>query len=235
MYLSRIQLRFNNLQPEMLKKWDSARSYASHQWLWQLFPEQESRQFLFREETNGGFFMLSVAPPLSQHSLFLVETKPFNPYLTNGLTLDFQLRANPVITRNGKRSDVMMNAKYQAKANGVAQEQWWERQQQAAQAWLEKQGQQHGFCLLTPEVDDFSLWAGTDDTEAQQRCRCVQAYQQHRFVRRAQQEPIAFSSVDFGGTLRITDASLFEQALFSGLGKSKALGCGMLMVKRRRG
>ncbi|MGC9587175.1 UNVERIFIED_CONTAM: type I-E CRISPR-associated protein Cas6/Cse3/CasE [Salmonella enterica subsp. enterica serovar Rissen] len=27
---------------------------------------------------------------------------------------------------------------------------------------------------------------------------------------------------------------MFKQALFSGLGKSKALGCGMLMVKRKR-
>lgn len=55
MYLSRIQLRFNNLRPEMLAKWNSARPYASHQWLWQLFPEQELRQFLFREEAHGGF------------------------------------------------------------------------------------------------------------------------------------------------------------------------------------
>lgn len=156
MYLSRIQLRFNNLRPEMLEKWNSARPYASHQWLWQLFPEQESRQFLFREEAQGGFFMLSAIPPLAQHPLFLVETKPFNPQLTNGVVLDFQLRANPVITRNGKRSDVMMDAKYQAKAKGIVQEGWWELQQQSAQIWLEKQGQQHGFRLLTEVTDDFA-------------------------------------------------------------------------------
>ncbi|WBW62282.1 type I-E CRISPR-associated protein Cas6/Cse3/CasE [Klebsiella electrica] len=234
MYLSRIQLRFNNLQPEMLKKWDSARPYASHQWLWQLFPKQEGRQFLFRQEEHGSFFMLSTTPPLTQHTLFLVETKPFNPQLGEGLVLDFQLRANPVVTRNGKRSDVMMNAKYEAKANGIKQEKWWELQQQAAQAWLERQGDQHGFRLLEPEPDDFSQWAGTESSEILRRCGCVQAYQQHRFVRKAQDSPIAFSSVDFSGTLMITDALLFEQALFSGLGKSKALGCGMLMVKRRR-
>lgn len=234
MYLSRIQLRFNQLRPEMLEKWHSARPYASHQWLWQLFPEQESRQFLFREEAHGGFFMLSAIPPLAQHSLFLVETKAFNPQLTNGLMLDFQLRANPVITRNGKRSDVMMDAKFQAKTQGVAQEQWWELQQQAAQAWLERQGQQHGFRLLEEDTDDFAQWAGAEQSEMQARCGCVQAYQQHRFVRNDREESIAFSSVDFSGTLCITDASRFEQTLYSGLGKSKALGCGMLMVKRKR-
>ena len=60
MYLSRIQLRFNQLQPEMLKKWDAATPYASHQWLWQLFPDQEKRPFLFRQEARGGFFNHSV-------------------------------------------------------------------------------------------------------------------------------------------------------------------------------
>ncbi len=234
MYLSRIQLLFNKLQPEMLEKWDSAQPYASHQWLWQLFPEQEKRHFLFRQEERGGFFVLSATPPLTQHALFNVATKPFQPQLVDGMALDFQLRANPVITRNDKRSDVMMNAKHQAKMDGVPKSQWWELQQQAAQSWLERQGAQHGFRLLVPDTDDFAEWAGEESTQTQAMGRCVTAYQQHRFVRKTGEAPIVFSSVDFAGSLCITDASLFEQALFSGLGKSKALGCGMLMVKRRR-
>ena len=233
MYLSRIQLQFNKLQPEMLKKWDTAKPYASHQWLWQLFPSQESRPFLFRQEERGGFFMLSAVPPLLEHPLFRVETKAFTPQLTNNLQLDFQLRANPVITRNGKRSDVMMNAKYQAKANGVVKDEWWGLQRKAAQAWLEMQGQQHGFRLLEPEIDAFSMWAGDED-ESPIYSDCVQSYQQHRFVRRSQEAPIVFSSVDFAGTLCITDVASFEKALFSGIGKSKSLGCGMLMIKRKR-
>lgn len=231
MYLSRIQLRLNQLQPEMLEKWNSATPYASHQWLWQLFPEHQTRQFLFRLEANGCFFMLSATPPLTQHALFLVQSKPFNPQLTNGLLLDFQLRANPVVTRNTKRSDVMMDAKHQAKSQGVPPIQWWELQQQAAQEWLERQGGQHGFRLIEPETYD---WWEEDSSQMQKRWTCVKAYQQHRFLRKSQEKPITFSSVDFAGTLCITDSALFEQALFSGLGKSKALGCGMLMVKRRR-
>lgn len=92
-----------------------------------------------------------------------------------------------MITRNGKRSDVMMNAKHQAKANGVEKERWWELQQQAAQAWLEQQGQQHGFRLIAPEPDDFAMWAGDEYSELQAHCGCVQAYQQYRFVRKDQQ------------------------------------------------
>ncbi|GLR08697.1 type I-E CRISPR-associated protein Cas6/Cse3/CasE [Mixta theicola] len=234
MYLSRIQLLFNQLTPDMLKKWDSAAPYASHQWLWQLFPDRETRQFLFRQDDRGCFFMLSAIPPLAQHALFRIETKPFQPQLTEGVLLDFQLRANAVVTRNNKRSDVMMDAKYQAKTQGVPQEQWWELQQQAAQAWLQKQGEKHGFRLVEPEIDDFALWAGDDDGENLTRVTCVKTYQQHRFLRKPHENPVVFSSVDFEGTLCITEPALFEQALFSGLGKSKALGCGMLMIKRKR-
>lgn len=234
MYLSRIALQFNQLRPEMLQKWQTATPYASHQWLWQLFTEQPTRHFLFREEKNGVFFVLSKTPPLSQHPLFTVATKPFNPQLNDGLTLDFQLRANPVITRNKQRSDVMMDAKYQARAQGVAPEHWWALQQQAAAAWLTRQGAQHGFRLLTPEVDDFAEWAGEEQAQFMAQTACVKGYQRHRFVRQTQESPVMFSSVDFSGSLSISDSSLFQQALFSGLGKSKALGCGLLMVKRRR-
>ncbi|QHM69812.1 type I-E CRISPR-associated protein Cas6/Cse3/CasE [Mixta intestinalis] len=234
MYLSRIQLLFNRLTPQMLSKWDSATPYASHQWLWQLFPEQETRPFLFRQDHHGRFFVLSTVPPLTQHALFNIETKPFNPQLTKGMSLTFQLRANPVVTRNKKRSDVMMDAKYQAKAQNVPQEQWPELQQQAAQRWLENQGEKHGFRLIAPELDEFSLWAGEDEDETSVRCTCVKAWRQHQFIRKAQEKPVTFSSVDFEGTLCITDPALFEQALFYGVGKSKALGCGLLMVKRKR-
>ncbi|MGD8108116.1 type I-E CRISPR-associated protein Cas6/Cse3/CasE [Pantoea sp. FN0302] len=233
MYLSRIQLLFSKLSPQMLAKWNSAALYASHQWLWQLFPEQEARQFLFRQDDHGRFFTLSATPPLTQHALFSIETKRFQPQLKEGATLDFQLRANPVVTRNNKRSDVMMDAKYHAKAQGVPQQQWGMLQQQAAQAWLERQGQKHGFCLIEPEEDDFALWAGGEDSASLARSTCVKAYHQHRFIRKNQEKPIVFSSVDFEGTLRITNLALFEQALFYGLGKSKALGCGMLMVRRK--
>lgn len=238
MYLSRIQLRLNQLSPDMLRKWNTVETYASHQWLWQLFPEQATRNFLFRQEPRGRFYLLSTTPPLTRHALFGVETREFKPQLQKGAVLDFQLRANPVVTRNNKRSDVMMDAKYQAKIGGVAQDEWWPLQQLAAQNWLEKQGHSHGFQLIVPQEDEFAGWAGdayADDGGKQlARSCCVQAWQQHRFVRKAGEHPIIFSSVDYSGTLSVTDVALFEQALFSGLGKSKALGCGMLMVKRRR-
>lgn len=236
MYLSRVQLQLNNLSPQMRLKWNDAKAYASHQWLWQLFPEQETRPFLFRQEAQGRFFLLSATPPLINHPLFIIETRDFKPQLEKGAVLDFQLRANPVVTRNKKRSDVMMDAKFQSKARGEEPQSWRSQQLNAAQSWLEKQGEQHGFCLHKPSVDDFSQWAGGDDHAVDEiQNGCVKAWQQHSFSRKSDERPIIFSSVDYAGVLSVTDVSLFEHVLFNGLGKSKALGCGMLMVKRRQG
>ncbi len=235
MYLSRIQLHLERLQPAMLQKWTHTMPYASHQWLWQLFPDSSERHFLFRQEPQARFFMLSQVAPAQQHTLFTIETKPFSPTLSEGQQLDFQLRANPVVCRDKKRSDVLMNAKFQAKAQGIASEKWWGLQVDAAQAWLEKQGVQHGFRLVAPAVDDFAVWADPDGTdELASPGVSVLAYQQHRFQRRQGESPIAYSSVDYAGSLVITDSARFTEALFNGIGKSKSLGCGMLMVKRRR-
>jgi uncharacterized membrane protein len=120
---------------------------------------------------------LPIPTPSMQHPLFVVETKPFRPSLEKGLTLDFQLRANPVITRNKKRHDVMMDAKLKAKTDGEAQERWWQIQQEAAQEWLEKQGNLHGFHLVYPDFDNFARWAGPEfadsNTDVIARSVCV--------------------------------------------------------------
>lgn len=233
MYLSRVHLRLEHLKPDMMLKWKVATPYAAHQWLWQLFPGQTERSFLFRQEPQGRFFVLSEYPPLTQHDLFFVETKPFNPLIKEGQEFDFQLRANPVITRQNKRYDVLMDAKYQARARGVLKEKWWNIQINAACQWLEIQGDNHGFILIDRSFEEFNRWAGAENESYSTRGQaCVKSYQQHSFQRQAGQKPIMYSSVDFTGMLRITDAVRFQQALYQGLGKSKSLGCGLLMIKR---
>ncbi|NBD01603.1 type I-E CRISPR-associated protein Cas6/Cse3/CasE [Atlantibacter hermannii] len=216
MFLSRITLDVDRLVPSMEQKWQTAPAYASHQWLWQLFPNQTERQFLFRQEARKSgalFYVLSETAPLGHHNIFTVETKPFEPQIYEGLLLHFSLRANPVVTRQGIRSDVMMDAKYHAKKAGVAPEEWWQKQQEAACAWLIRQGERKGFCF--PGEQEL-----------------VVAYQSQRFIRRNGDKPISFSSVDFSGHLQVTDPSLFLETLKRGLGKSRAMGCGLLLVKR---
>ncbi len=220
MYLSRVRIVLSRLTPQMMEKWESTQPYVSHQWLWQLFPASVTRNFLFRQENNECFYVLSQEPPLACHDLFIVDTKPWQPQLSSGMQLMFQLRANPVVTRQKKRSDVLMDAKYQARAQGLAPEAVWQLQQQAAFDWLVRQGEQHGFMPHAP-VDD-ELWGAFHSSE------------QHRFVRRQGEKPIVFSSVDYAGSLEVTDPLRFTEALCNGIGKSKALGCGLMLIKRIR-
>lgn len=216
MFLSRVTLDLNKLTPEMMLKWQSATPYASHQWLWQLFSQQDERRFLFRHEPSRRgecFYVQSDILPEAAHHFFTVESKPYQPQLTEGMLLHFSLRANPVIMRAGKRSDVMMDAKYQAKKNGIPAEQHWQLQIDAANDWLRRQGAQHGFTL-------------PDDRNRVVSC------QQQSFSRRVGERPITFGCVDFEGCLRVDDVTRFTDALRQGLGKSKALGCGLMLIRR---
>jgi CRISPR system Cascade subunit CasE len=96
-------------------------TYGVHQLLWDLFPDCNAR-FLYREELaqsqirdhNGikgesVWYLLSVTPPVVETPLFAVDTRPFEPQLQTGQHLAFRLRANPVVTRSGKRHDLVMD------------------------------------------------------------------------------------------------------------------------------
>lgn len=216
MFLSRVTLDLTKLTPAMWQKWKVAQPYASHQWLWQLFTEQNERQFLFRHEPTAqgdSFYLLSEEVPIAERSLFSISSKPFTPQLAQGMTLAFSLRANPVVTRNGKRSDVLMDAKYQAKLQGTDPSEFPDRQEKAAFAWLKAQGERGGFTVEAQDVQ-------------------ISGQQRQRFARKTGEHPITFTTVDFAGSLEVTNSQLFMQTLKKGLGKSKAMGCGLLLIRR---
>ncbi len=216
MFFSRVILDQNKLTPAMLQKWQHTSPYASHQWLWQLFPDQQERRFLFRHElTSSGacFYLLSDVAPRVDHNMFSVETKPFQPQLVEGMTLSFSLRVNPVVTRQGKRSDVMMDAKFQARKKGLEPAEYAALQLSAAKKWLRGQADKSGFLVNDTDVE-------------------VVSHQQQSCLRKTGERPVCFTSVDFSGRLRVTNAELFLATLRKGLGKSKGLGCGLLLIRR---
>ena len=51
MYYSRITLDLAKLPPGRLKELITKGSYALHQWVWLLFTDDETRKFLFREDS----------------------------------------------------------------------------------------------------------------------------------------------------------------------------------------
>ena len=57
------------------------------------------------------------------------------------------------------------------------------------------------------------------------------SYRQHRVFKRGRNYPIRFSTLEYTGLLTVEDPDCFRQTLFHGIGKSRALGCGLLLVK----
>ena len=116
MYFSRIQIRPEIFKSTQLAKLLSDSSYNMHRLLWDLFSDEKQRNFLYREEIareqlgiQAGvrgepvYYVVSLAKPFLANPFFQVESREYQPKLLKGEGLGFELRANPVITRNGKK------------------------------------------------------------------------------------------------------------------------------------
>lgn len=230
MFLSRVRVATRGLNRSDLLKLLSGDAYANHQLLWRLFTQAEERPFLFRQEMEKEqldfqasprglplFYVLSSREPEAVSGLLECESKHFDPQLASGDRLIFKLRANPTVARkkeggkHSRRHDVLMDAKWQCRQQG--RDTPWEVKEAmdaSAERWLENRSEELGFSL---------------DTKPQ-----LSGYRQHQWRRK--QGQIRFSSVDYEGVLTVTDPERMRTALFSGVGRSRAFGCGMVMVRR---
>jgi len=264
-------------------------SYHLHQLFWELFTQDGKRNFLFREEIareqlgvrpdargEPVYYVVSATRPNTDHSLFHVDLKSYQPYLEAGDRLCFELRANPTISRNGKKHDVPMDAQRQlldslcaeldlqsqlpaslkkkefkslllSQGGGMLDEkltallkgdaryadrldqplplseklEWTLKAvvDQALEKWMQSQGARHGFVICKSRYDQLKLQSS--------------GYLWHALnVKAKRGTKSGFSSVDFTGELKVIDVDKFNDALFNGIGRSKAFGCGLLMVRR---
>ncbi|MGI5862484.1 MAG: type I-E CRISPR-associated protein Cas6/Cse3/CasE [Myxococcales bacterium] len=213
MLLSKVELAAGAGRTEAF--WKQVRSgYTVHQLVWSWFAGEPDarRDFLYRHEEDKGpgcFFVLSAREPRDPTGLWRIASKPFAPKLKAGERLRFSLRANPTVKRDGKRHDVVMDARWKARqAEG-------ERQREVEQPcldWLEARGERCRFGFERDEVR-------------------VEAYRQERFGGRGARN-IRVSVVDFEGILTVRDPAAFIAALERGIGPAKGFGCGLMLVKR---
>lgn len=241
LYLSRARIRvargeaLSAIAPLLIPDDGTQRPGHAHRVLWLLFqdiPDAE-RDFLWRDEGNGRFMILSRRPPSDPLGLFTIDTKEFEPSLAAGDRLAFVLRANPVVTTkragvkkaagNGKargtRVDIVMDA-----LKAVPKTDWIERTGRAFERdriakavgadWLARQGERAGFKIVRePEP-------------------VIGGYVQIPIERRHGRRPAGFSVLDFAGQVEITDPNAFLAKLAQGFGAAKAFGNGLMLIRR---
>ncbi len=214
----RRDLSVDALRALLVPRGEGARAGASHHLVWSLFSDSadRNRDFLWREHAPGEFYLLSEREPVDRHGLFdLLPSKPYAPELQCGDHLRFEVRANATVSRStgpktrGVRSDIVMHAIHglqgdaRAEARRVAV-------QRAATEWFSVQGERHGFSVAELAVRSYEVLQ----------------------VARAGASPATFGVLDFTGVVQVQEAVRFGALLLNGIGRAKAFGCGLMMVRR---
>jgi CRISPR system Cascade subunit CasE len=123
--------------------------------------------------------------------------------LNVGQCFRFRLRANPCVTRNGKRLGLL--------------------RLEEQEAWIMRKGLQHGFSL--PKLAAFDL---QDSLPERVDIRIAQ----EQMLRGNQHagNAVRIFSVLYDGILTVTDPDNFKRALQTGIGHGKVMGLGLLSV-----
>jgi CRISPR system Cascade subunit CasE len=198
-----------------------ARLGAGHHLVWTLFADGRDRRrdFLWREIRAGEFLILAARSPSDPHGLFDLESKPFAPALRPGQQLQFDLRANPVVSipaepgMRGKRHDVVMHAisKLGSAERAAARE---VAIREAGSAWLARKGAAAGF-----RIEPEKLY-----TDHYERVR----------LPREDGRAVVFSALTFQGVVTVDEPVQFVASLLRGFGAAKAYGCGLMLIRRAR-
>jgi len=219
MILSRLSLL--DTAKDQAELWQTfTSSYAVHQAVWRLFPraEKEPRDFLYRVDVVHGqpqVWTLSERAP-KESTLWRCESKPFSPQLRQGDRLEISVRVNPVVMRQKKRHDVVMDLKKRLGWKGLDPEQRESEAslvQRALGEWLAARAGQAGFRVEQMRAD---------------------GYRQDRFARPGNKPGvmIELGLCDLQGVVVVEEPELFLATLRRGLGPAKGFGCGLMLIKR---
>ena len=239
LYFSRLTLRrdaedikplIQVLQPSK----SSDRLAVDHRLIWTVIPPdvrtevEQSRTdgtpksaFLWRAGRQRGRYYLLGPKPLQDSPFFTIETKPFEPALSPGDRLAFDLLLNATVDRKvgvdgrGKairqRCDVAMDL-LKAEAKVDRAEARMSLAKEAACNWLTTRAEECGFHL---DLDKLTL----------------EGYRAERFARRGGKFG-TLGVFDLKGALTITEPNSFLARLRQGFGRGKAFGCGLMLIKR---
>lgn len=202
--------------------------YDQHQWVWRCFDHEENQKlkeadFTYRIDTSFStlvVYLRSKRKPKPSIKSWVVTTQESVLDYAEESLVQFSLRVNPTIAvrtenKRSQRCDVIMHAKKLAKEAG---DNIHDAQHHASLNWLIKRQEQLGIEFLVQTLETSN-------------------YQQNRFKKKpAKKETedkkvIRFCSLDYRGLFKVKDSTKLRQALSTGIGKSRAFGCGLMLIK----
>jgi CRISPR system Cascade subunit CasE len=219
MFLSRLSLA--DAAAERPDFWHAFGSeYTLHRAVWDLFGDRPDRRrdFLYRLDSRNGrplLWTLSSREPDAPSGLWRIEARPVSPRLRPGDLLEFAVRVNPVVTRDGKRHDVVMDRK---RSTGWKTAPPSERQPETA---------------LVQEALTEWLAARSDRLGARVRSLRADGYRVTRFPKPSGKE-VQLGLCDLTGALEVVEPDRFVDAWRTGLGPAKGFGCGLMLIRRVR-
>lgn len=206
--------------------------YQAHQLVWKAFPNSREgeRPFLFSLDQRPSHHSILVQSTEAPAWDFLndrgrVQTKTFDPRrIVTGSALRFFLRANPTVDRKGfrdgkkRRVAVGINPQLTFEQMGRPDDApntpdevaVWRRAQLLD--WLDRKAEAGGFEVESAEPGPIV---------ARKVVRSV----------RGRERPMTFHEVEFTGTLRVNGSEAFTRTLAAGIGRARAFGYGLLMVR----
>jgi len=177
------------------------------EFLWRLEPETDSSgcpRILVQSRTSPDWTGIGVKGwlAMADPAVDLKDRLKLDS-LKAGQRFRFRLRANPCVTRNGKRLGLL--------------------RLEEQEAWIVRKGEQHGFSL--------PLLASFDLSETTQK-RIDVRISQEQMLRGNQHSgnPVRIYSVLYDGIVMVTAPDIFRTALRTGIGHGKVMGLGLLSV-----
>lgn len=177
------------------------------EFLWRLEPETDPTgcsRILVQSRTTPDWTRIGVKGWLAKADPAIdIKDRLKLDSLEVGHRFRFRLRANPCVTRNGKRMGLL--------------------RMEEQENWVKRKGEQHGFSL--PRLVSFDL------AESPQERVDVRISQEQMF-RGSQRSgnAIRIFSVLYDGVLKVVESDKFRDALQTGIGHGKVMGLGLLSV-----
>jgi CRISPR system Cascade subunit CasE len=209
-YLSRVQLRRDGPAQAALAQLllSASAGDAGHRLIWTLFGDDPfaARDFIYRQLEPAKFLVVSARPPMPPPALWRVETKPYPPRVEDGLRLAFTLRASPTISLRNAAGGRGRRVDALAHTPGAGR-----RGPKTGLEWLFARE-----AALGVAFDRANCWS--------------EGFRQVR-VPRDSAPPIQFAAIDYHGVFQVTDGEVLARAAVQGVGRAKAYGCGLLLLR----